>query len=219
MSSVTNGKAMLEYATQIREKISMDVPVSVKGSDLYIIFGETAFSNPLLLKASKLGGSLNELLGLGATAEKEYELQMTHAREWLGKVELGAVASRDPNDWLVHCSEKGCLNHILWCLAHKRDVVSQFYWAHDMVNVSCVDLHKRLTDLAPDTPCIGSSRKGIGLSKNHDGRSKPNRRQEHEMTRFKGFPSHRRGKQPRGKCLADKRSANLNRSYQKAYSR
>ena len=131
-------------------------------------------------------------------------------------MELGAVASRDPNDWLVHCVSKGGLNHILWCLTHNRDVVSQYFWAHDMVNVSCIDLHRTLTDLEPDMPCTyPSSRQGIGLSKNHDGWSKPSRRQGWLYWSYWDFPAHRRGKQPRGKSLADKRKGNLDKRYRK----
>lgn len=228
MSYVTimEGRALLKYASVLEGKIHLDVPISVKDSDLYILFGEQAFDNPVLMDASRLGSSINELLGLGAIPEKEYWLQFFHAREWLKKVELGAVVSRDPNDWLVHCSEKGGLNHILWCLAHKRDIVSQFYWAHDMVGMQCEDLNGELLDLLPKVQSAHSgSKQGVSYSRGYDERwSVGNRRQVYYPytwnweVKFPAYPLHRRGKQPRGKSLADKRKGNLDSRYIKEYS-
>ena len=225
MSYVTNGRDLLRYAAQLEGSIHFDVPVSLKGADLYIVFGEEAFSNPLLLEASDFGSSVNELLGLGARAEKEYWLQLIHAIEWKESVELAAVASRNPSDWLVHCLEKGGLNHIMWCLAHKRDVVSQLYWAFDMVGVRCEDLNGKFLDSVPTVKgAIYGSKEGMGVGREHDGWSNPNRRQRYFPytwrwnLKFKEYPLHRRGRQPRGKSLSDKRKGNLSRRYIKEYN-
>lgn len=221
MSSVTNGKTLLEYAAQLEGKLHMDVPVSVKGSDLYILFGEKAFTNPLLLKASEEGSSLIKVLGMGRDKEDLRWLELLHACEWRESVVLDEVASRDPNDWLGYCSEHGGLNHIMWCLAHKSDVVSQYYWVHDILGLECEDLNSEFLDLLPVLGGANpqTSIEGVGYSRGADPWCKPTRRQSKNFYTPEGFPSSRKGKQPRGKSLSDKRRGNLNRSYQKAYRR
>lgn len=225
MSYVTHGRTLLEYAAQLEGKIDFDVPISIKGSDLYIVFSEKAFSNALLLKASESGSTLNELLGFGADPKEKYDIQSSHASKWLDAVKLDAINSLDPDDWLVYCLEKGGLEHILWSRANNLDVVAQYHWSHDMAGLSCKDLHRELLELSPVMPGLTQgSREGIGFSKNHDGWSEPNRRQRYDpftwkmQLKFRDYPLHRRGRQPRGKSLADKRKGNLDSRYIKEYS-
>jgi len=222
MSSVTNGKTLLECAAQLEGKLHYDVPVSVKDADLYIVFGEKAFSNTLLLEASEEGSSINKVLGIGIDKEETLWLQLHHADEWRKAVCLEEVASRDPNEWLGYCAEKGGLNHILWCLAYDRDVVSQYHWPHDMLDFYSEDLNSKLLERTTFKSINPSnSSEGIGYSRDSDPWKSLNRRQNFWpgfSRNFGGYPLSRRGKQPRGKSLTDKRNGNLSRRYIKDFS-
>ena len=220
MSYVTNGRESIEQATQLVGKLNFDVPISVRASDLYILFGKELVSNPLLVEASVLGSSINEAMGgYPLTPNEEYWLQLCHAQTWREAISLGEISSRNPEDWLVYSQRVGGLEHILWALAHKRDVVDQFYWAHDIVGVGCKDLNAEFMGALPPIPGSWvSSKSGEGLSRSMPDGIPLSRHQNFRWgmcLNFVSYPLSRRGKQPRGKSLADKRKGNLGPKYRK----
>jgi hypothetical protein len=204
----------IEYLAQIEKHISLNAPITLSSSDIYIVFGEKAFANPILMEAAKDLVSAYSVLGYPSSAEEQEVEQLWAARWWKKTFNKNShIKSLEPTDWLNLCLKEGGINHILWALKYGRDVVSQYHWAHDIAGLSCEDLHgKLLVPVSGTNP--QSSVEGVGYSRDSDPWcDSPTRRQRNNYWSAVGYPSSRRGKQPRGKSLADKRRGNLSKRY------
>ncbi len=212
----SNCAERMEYLSQIEKHISLDAPVTLSSSDIYIVFGEKAFHNPILMEAAKGKISAYSVLGYPSSVEEEELEQLWAAKWWKKTFNKSHIKSLEPTDWLNPCLKDGGINHILWALKHGKDVVSQYHWAHDINGLeSTAETFEEPED---DGYSVTSGGDGIGLGRNHHNYAYLNRRQRFWpgfSRNFRGYPLSRRGKQPRGKSMADKRKGNLNSRYRK----
>jgi len=218
MSYVTTdtlgGRDALEQADVVTQYIDITTPISLPPRDLYLVFGEKAFTIPILVQAAAQQASLRDILEdrvyMGSTQDDLHYQHM--ARDGYHQAEAADAwfevfgnniqegDDLDPHNWVQRSLRKGVIDHILWAVSLGKDVLEQHRWATGLSGYT--------TELATEEPGTYSPRRNaciIGLSKASGFLDWRDTTRKQRMEWFKPYPLSRRGRTPRGKTLADKR--------------
>ena len=201
--------------------VGWETPLPRDPAVMQQLFPGDALNNLLVQRASRRGWSLRQALtnrvGVGEAhiAEENGLLEFRETvlkgfwgeddyyhsyREW----------SRDPMVWLDHAvyeSNTKLMDLVLRAIAEGRDMLAQYEASCDRLLIKDDNLRGYWLENQPLDPltCAGSSQregKGMGVDRWLGKRS---HRERWEMYTGKVYCSHRKGKTPRGKTLADKR--------------
>lgn len=225
MSYVTTdtlgGRDALEQADVVTQYIDITTPISLHPRDLYLVFGEKAFTIPILVQAAAQQASLRDILEdrvyMGSTQDDIHYQHMARdgydqakaADAWFevfGNT-LQEGDDLDPHSWLQRSLKAGVIDHLLWAVSLGKDVLEQYRWATGLSGYTTEFVHYAdnvIGTYSPrGNPCV------IGLSKAF---RKPgdipdwrDTTRKQRMETAKPYPLSRRGRTPRGKTLADKR--------------
>lgn len=200
--------------------VGWETPLPRDPTVMQQLFPGDSYHNLLVQRASRRGWSLRQALTNKVDAREAAiaeENGLLEFRESILKgfwdsyhYEFFKVWDRDPMVWLDHAvyeANTSLMDLVLRAIAEGRDMLAQYEAGCDKLKSDDADLRGYWLENQPLDPltCAGSSEregKGMGVDR-WLGRS--SHRERWEMYTGKVYCSHRKGKTPRGKTLADKR--------------